>query len=385
MKTLKRLSITLVIFIMLFSLSGCWNYREIETLSIVSGMAIDSGENGYKYHLTFQYITSSSGGGKASTKPAILESDGNTIFDAVRNVIKMSLKKLYFSNCQVFVISSDLAKEGLTPLLDWHIRDQEPRITMELIISKEKKASDILQIKENSEEITAFSINKIIENSTKFLAKSPDVSLYLAYPMIYGEGISLILPAITMGASDTEKKPEISGTAIFKKDKLIGFLDDLDSRYLLYIKDKIKGGILLTNVNSKEDNVSLEITGNKTKVTPIISNGKVTMKLEIKTEVAFGEENSAVTNVSNMGLEEVQICAANTVYNGVSELIKKVQSEYNSDIFGFGSFVNKSYPEFWKKNSSQWDQIFPTIAYEISVEVKIKNTAVAIPRTSEKK
>lgn len=380
MKIVKRFCILLTVLFM-FTLTGCWNYREIESLNIVSGVAIDQGENGYKYHLTIQYVNLSGGSSsKSSPKPVLVDSDGNTIFDAVRNLILQSQKKFYFSDCKIAIISHQLADEGIVPLLDWFTKDQEPRITIDLLVSREEKASDILKQKEGSDEISAFSINQMIENSPKYIGKSPDVAIYQADNLIYGQGISLVLPAIKMEQTGDEKKPEMAGTAVFKGDKLLGFLDDTDSQFMLFVQNKLKGGILLTNVVTQEDRVSLEIEKSKTSISHEMTDGQPLMKIKIKVDAVLAEENYDDNVVSQFGLEEVQKCAAKAIEEGVSGIINKVQTQYDSDIFGFGKNIYQKNPRYWKTVSSDWDSIFPDLNCQITADVKILNTAIANPK-----
>ena len=50
---MKRNMILLISFALL--LTGCWDQRELSTITIVTGMAIDKGENG-KFKLTIEGI-----------------------------------------------------------------------------------------------------------------------------------------------------------------------------------------------------------------------------------------------------------------------------------------------------------------------------------------
>lgn len=129
MKKSGKFLAAFLILCLVFLLTGCWNYHEIETLQVVAGIAVDPGQHGYKYHLTFECVKLSSAGqpGKSGPQPVLLEADGNSIFDAVRNTLSESDKKLYFSQCKIVIISREIAKSGLKGLTDWFLRDAEPR------------------------------------------------------------------------------------------------------------------------------------------------------------------------------------------------------------------------------------------------------------------
>ena len=376
MKKVKVVCLVTLIFSMVF-LTGCWNYREIDTMNIVSGLAIDKGEQGLKYHLTFEVLDLSSTPAQGATKTKQLESEGDTVFDAVRNIVKSSQKKLFFSDCKAIVISSDLAKEGLSPILDWFNRDAEPRITLDLIISKDKTAADILKSETSQDEIASYKISNMLDHDISFLGKDPEIELYQAYNLLGGKGVSLILPSIKTSILKSGNTLDLAGTAMFKKDKLIGFLDNDESKFLLFVKDKISGGILLANIDSSENNISLEIVNSQTKVTPVISNDKVTIKIDIKTKVAMGEDNTGGDKLTETAIQDIQKNAEKQLIAGVKGIIEKVQKEYDSDIFGFGTAVYQSNPAFWMKVEPQWNQIFSSLKCELSAKVEIENTAIA--------
>lgn len=376
MKPLKLLTIALIIGLQLF-LTGCWNYREVNALAIVAGFAVDKGQQGYKYHLTFELLDFSNSGGQNSTvKPKLLETDGNTIFDAVRNADKKSGKDLFYSHCKVIVISQDLAREGITPLMDWINRDSAPRKTMDLIVSKENTARNILYQKAVTDQIVSYEIDNSLENGFVRLSKVPLVKLYQANDMLYGNGLSLYLPTIKIAASQNENTPELDGTAVFKKDKLLGYLDSDESKYLLFIENKITEGLLLVNQDSKDKNISLEIMNSQTTVTPTITNGKVTINISIKAKAALGEMETYHDYETENGIKAIEASADNELENSIKVLISQVQKQYDSDIFGFGKTVYQNDPNFWKEIKSNWDKIFQSLPVTVSAKVEIQNTAV---------
>jgi len=273
------------------------------------------------------------------------------------------------------VVNKDIASEGVAPLLDWLTRDAETRLTINLVISKEKTAGEVLRPKPVTDTLQALEIWKTLQLDSAQLSKTPEVKLYQAANMLEGDGTSLILPAIKVTDSKSGKVTELDGAAVFKKDKLLGYLNPDETRFLLFLKNRISDGLFLTNLNSKDKNVALEIIGSQTKVTPIISDGNVTMQIDIKTKAALAENQTNKDYLTKDGLKEVAKSAEATMKDGVSEVIKKVQKEYKSDIFGFGSSISHSMPDWWKKNKSSWDKSFSSLKFTISADMEIKNTA----------
>ena len=78
-----------IIYLLFFSLllSGCWDYTSLDEITIVSGMAIDQSEDKKGYHVSLE-IFDTTESNKEKIKTAIIESNGITLFDAIRNAKK---------------------------------------------------------------------------------------------------------------------------------------------------------------------------------------------------------------------------------------------------------------------------------------------------------
>jgi len=56
--------------------------------------------------------------------------------------------------------------------------------------------------------------------------------------------------------------------------------------------------------------------------------------------------------------------------------LEKTQKEYSSDIFGFGTYVRKYHPRYWKNAKEGWDKIFSKLQADIRVDAKIVRTGI---------
>src|SRR5512138_1425561 len=183
MKTVRRILILLLTVNMIF-LSGCWNYRELDNMLMVAGMALDTGKEGFKYHATFELLDLSQG----KTGSKLLETEGDSLFECARNAIGKTKKKLFFSHCKLVVISNQLASEGVAPLFDFLMRDSEPRINLDIIVSKENTAGDILQQKPVTDQLVSIEISDQLKQNTASLGEAPNVKLYQANNMLADSG-----------------------------------------------------------------------------------------------------------------------------------------------------------------------------------------------------
>ena len=376
MRRMKKISVLLMAFLLPVLLSGCWDYREVESLTLVAGMAIDRGQNGGKYHLTFECIQMAGGQQTPSTQPMIVETEGNTIFEAVRDALKISQKRLYFNPCRVIILSEDLARDGIKPVLDWSLRDAEPRITEEILVSKEKTASEILKQEPQPGQLNSYLISDLLRGTEGFSGETSMTRLYEVNNILNSDGVSLVLPGVSVNQEVGDSKLELSGTAVFKEDKLIGWLEDEQTKYLNFILNRISEGLISTSDSSENGETTLEILGSSTKVKPVVENGTVKIKIEVTVSAALGEQENKSELPGEESINKAETEVEQTLKNGIGDLISQVQKKYDSDIFGFGSTIYQKYPDEWEKLKPVWDKEFRNLKCEADVKVKIRNTAL---------
>jgi germination protein, Ger(x)C family len=372
MRPVKR-ALVLLLTVSMLCLTGCWNYREPENLSMVTGIAVDKGQNGYKYHLTFEFLDPT----QQQTGAELLETDGNTIFDAVRNAVSISERRLYFADAKVLILSKEVASEGVSPLFDWVARDQEPRITMIPVISKEKTAGELFQLKGITNPLVSYEIWRTITQNKQSLSETSSVQVYEAIDLLGGEGDAMVLAAVKSTKQQGSSSPELDGTAVFKKDKLVGYLGREESKFFLFIRNEVQGGLLVFSPKNDGQNITLTLQGNRTAITPEISGDSASIKIKLNVRASLGENGTSENYVDADGLAKVEASAENYLESGIRQLIQKVQTQYDSDIFGFGSNIHQSDPDYWSKHKADWDKQFKNLKCKVDVNVNIDNTANA--------
>ncbi|WML44757.1 Ger(x)C family spore germination protein [Neobacillus sp. PS3-40] len=371
----KFLLLTIVLILNLSILTGCWNYREVEKLAIVAGVAIDKGKNN-QFRVTVEIIQIS-GGKDTKITSKLVTIEGKTIFDAVRNAISLSGKKLYWSHTKVVVISKDIAKNGILRVVDWYNRDSETRSDVNLLISKEKTAREVLEGTGVTDEIKSFELADTLKNE-KSLSKAPTSEIWQFINDLESPGIVNVIPTVSLNQTENNSTPQVMGLAIFKKAKLIGFLNGRESKSVLFVKDEVKGGLLVQGVQgNKSTPVSLEIFKSKTKMEPVVkANHDIEFNVTINTTVAIDEIGNSENLTSEPQLEKLKRSTEAMVKKYVENCIKKVQSDYGVDIFGFGEKLREEKPRIWNRIGNNWEDKFKELKVNVKVKVDIKGSGM---------
>ena len=366
----------------LVMLTGCWNYHELENRYVVSGIAVDRGKQGHRYLLTFEVLDLSGagngGGAGGQMKGKLIQSEGDTIADAVDEASKISDKALYYSDCKVVVFSREIAAEGLTPVLDWLNRDPKPRFTVQTFVSQEETAGELFETGGQSGSVISTEIANSMEAASTG-GKSLQVHLYDIDNILLGEGRDLALPCLRESGQQNPSV-EVNGTAVFRGDKYAGFLDDDQTEDYLLLLNGMQNSVLLVGEKSEEKNLALLVRQSSIAISPEIDGGKISMKIKIKVECSFDEENSAKNYLSDLGVKRIESFANSTLRERVQQGVQQMQTEFGCDIFGFGRKIYQEKPKEWQKLKPSWRETFRTVSVKIEPDVSIVNAQFAQPK-----
>jgi spore germination protein KC len=366
----------------LISVTGCWNYREVDELSIVAGVAIDKGIKD-QFEMTVEIIDIGSGK-DAKMKSKIVTAEGKTMFDAARNMIALSVKRLYWSHAKVIILSKDIASQGIMNVIEWYQRDAETREDVALLISQAESAKEIFIAQGETELIKSFELSESIKNQ-RALSKAPIIDIMKYSIELNNKGTSTIIPTVNLKKTDQKNSPQITGSAIIKNDKLVGFLNSDQTKDLLFIRDEIKGGILVEEIQQNDIPIllSLEIYKSKTKIKPVVEDKNIKFDLDIHTTVAVGEIEGSIEFFNEQDQIKLEQSADNKLKERIELLIQNIQSQYGADIFGFGSKLQENKVEAWNSVKDNWEEVFKNLAVNIKPNVHIKNSGM-LSKTVEK-
>lgn len=374
--TLKKIIAFLAVISSVF-MAGCWNYRSLSDMSIVSGMAVDKNPDSGDFRLSFEILDTAKPIKEQGVRSKTIISEGRTFFDAARNAKQMLHSKLYFGHMEIAVISEEIAKSGdLGQLLDWFLRDIEFRETLNIVVAKGIPAHDILQTESVNQPIVSYEIQRIIKQDSEITASTVGKQLYELYNELNMEGISPVLPAVQAVKINDKKICRVSGCAVFKGIRLAGYLTPEETKYYLYAVDEAKGGLLTFPADGEgKDSATLEVIESKTKASYKFKNEKIKFRLEPKLTTLLDEINKPLSSLDDTKIKKLEKNAEACLSSRILSVIRKVQREFGSDIFGFGNMIYKKDPKLWKKLSKDWNEIFAELPVETVSSISITNTS----------
>lgn len=373
----KRVILLLIVTINVFMLTGCWNYVEINQQMNASGIAIDVGQHGKKYHLSVEVISVGMKS-EAGVSSDVLETDSDTLFEGIRNLIAMTTKKLYFGHCKTMVISEKAAKNGIAEIIDVTLRNHEVRKELDVVISKGCDAKDILLTEGIATPIMAYKIYDLMNTSIKSVGAAPKTKAYLIYNSIQNEGVCTVIPALKIGNVQEKKVMELAGVAVFDNDKLTGFLDNRETEYLSFLNNNIKRSGALTVKASENPDLFLtyEVYKSKTKRELQFNEEYPIVNITVNTSAIVGEVETEVDFSKMEEVEKVKQLLEKNMEEDFEKLIDRAQTKLNCDIFGIGAQIYRDNPDMWEQYKDNWEEVFKKIKINVNCKVKITGSGI---------
>lgn len=398
MRRCRRIFIILLLGLNIFTLAGCWDRNELEDLAIVSGVGIEKGSQG-KIRVVVQIINTGALTKGVGSKAVEFEkgyrnaaAEGDTIYDALNNLGVMSPFKINLSHTTLFIISEDLARgNGLKDILDFLERDPQIRFDGWVIIGR----GSLTNMLDVVGRITTTPADRIA-NMIKFhhdnfsyvpLKLAEFIRLTQSESSQPYTGVVEIQPNLSLATEPGHEilngnVPEpvenivMNGTAIFNKDKMIGWLNQEESRGLMWLIGEVKAGNISFSIPGKEGIVVTSVVRAGRKLKPEIIDGQPYITAEIEVE-SFLFDNQAGVDIDNISeVEKMETAQGEQVKREVEDALRKAQEEYKADVFGFGEVIHRKYPGEWQRMKDEWPEIFPSVQVDVKVKSLIQHTAL---------
>lgn len=360
-------------------LTGCYNYREINDLAIVSGLSITSNNN--KIKLTAEVVNSrKEQDASSSEEPAyiIYTSEASSLQEAIIKMVNESPRKMYLAQLEILIIDEKIAKNNLQDILDFFARDPESRSEFKVLIGK---SEDILEITTPLEKISSENILDRLTANNNYLGTASLLTYHEFISTILNPNIELCIPVISSigNTKEGEKKENITETknnssskidsmAIFKNNKLTGYLTTKESLTYNIITNNTKNYFIKNNYSNNQFIIH-KILNSKTNLKYNSKTNEIKINIKGKSALAEVNYNTNLENLEN--ISKLQKDLNKEIEKLITNSINNIIKNYNSDIFGFKDYIYKSNPKYYNKIKKEYYQkTFPTLKITVKSNIQ---------------
>lgn len=390
---LRRLALMFLLLSVALLTGGCWDSQELNTLSIISATSID--RNNGKWEISFQVVipqsiaTQTGGGSAGSQSPTtIFSTKGRSIAEAMQNASLETSRKLFFAHNSVLILSEDVArKEGVGEILDFFLRPFESRETMSVLLTK-GKASNLLEVLIPLEKISGNAIQRIIDQSQKNLSMVQNMRLIDFARMIASPDESAMAPELEVSGDLTKQSSldalkktrneaviKLGQLGVFRKDKLVGWVDQKDSSSVAWLSDRVSSMIVVFPCSEKVQNeqlLSYRVMKSSTKLEPKVIHGKSIIFAKIQATGAIDEAGCNLDLKKPSVIRELERTISKQIGDDVMTTWSHLQ-EMNVDLAGFMNAIHRKDPSTWRKLMKSKRPV-EDISLRVQVKINIEHT-----------
>lgn len=314
---------------------------------------------------------------------------GTTISDAVSKLSQEVPQRVSFTHVTTVLLSEELISSiGFRPVVDFFERNQEMRRNIWVCITKKGKFHEVISVYTPCGFVTAAEmIGSIIDfrknNLFSTTSRMGDFVEILGHQgqETYTQGITTKTPVFhttepkyRLTRTDGIESPGtqdiiIADTAVFRDDKMVGWMNESESRGLLWVKGEIKGGILTTSFEDKK--ISMRIVRVKSKVKPIIEDEKMSINITVDVKTSIAESQADLDFTKTEVIEKIEDLQNEEVKREILMALEK-SIELSTDVFWFGNYFYRKYPKHWKSVKDNWYDYYPGIDVNIKVTSTIQ-------------
>ena len=392
--------------------------QNIDDLSYAVAIGVDVGETA-KYRISLQLTTmessatesaisdsTSSSGESSSSGNSSGQTSSNYIvqtmetdsIDSALNIANSYINKtINLSHCKILLVSKEIAKQGVEPLVNSLINKVETRPDCSIIVSEIPEGEFTDENKPKIEELiskyydvasnleTGRGYSETIKLNEFYLTLNdtfyqPYASLGTTYNTTKNtnnQNVSsnLDTQSKTLITNSEKQSVEVMGLAVFKKDKLVGNLTANQTLSHQLITNKLDFSTLnITSPFNQNETLDIYISSFKSpKIKVDIQNGSPFVQVNLYVAARIVSFNSYHINLlTEENLNIIQTTVKQHLENQVYDYLNTSAKEYNSDTSGLGRYAAKNFRTSEDWDNYKWLENYQNSTFKVNIDISIK-------------
>ena len=353
--------IILLIFLT-FICTGCYNYKELNELGIVSAMGISKDGDLYNLDIQLLNVLDSEKSGLNKSPITVISGQGETIFEAARSMNKKTSKVFFLADVDYVFLDQSVLNDGLDEIMDFLIRDTRLSLNFLVVTSTENKSLDILSSISHFDTNSANNLYDAVMNSeirygginslhvreliNNYYAKGK----YTIFPNVYIKDTSKSSENDSLEDSKSESYVEVKNMVFFKDKEAIELTDE-ETKGVNFLRNKIKNATL--TIECDGGYFTIETLESKMKLKSKLNIDQLNVKGSVGAEIVY---YGCKDNLDNIGvLKSISKKAEKEIESYITKAFNK-SKKYNYDFLGLGNYIYKNNYKYFDFENKDWNK-----------------------------
>lgn len=353
--------VILLIFLT-FICTGCYNYKELNELGIVSAMGISKDGDLYNLDIQLLNVLDSEKSGLNKSPITVISGQGETIFEAARSMNRKTSKVFFLADVDYVFLDQSVLNDGLDEIIDFLIRDTRLSLNFLVVTSTENKSLDILSSISHFDTNSANNLYDAIMNSETRYGGINSLHVRELINNYYAKGKYTIFPNVYI--KDTRKSSENDSledsksesyvevkNMVFFKDKEAIELTDEETKGVNFLRNKIKNATL--TIECDGGYFTIETLESKMKLKSKLNIDQLNVKGSVGAEIVY---YGCKDNLDNVGvLKSISKKAEKEIESYITKAFNK-SKKYNYDFLGLGNYIYKNNYKYFDFENKDWNK-----------------------------
>lgn len=353
--------VILLIFLT-FICTGCYNYKELNELGIVSAMGISKDGDLYNLDIQLLNVLDSEKSGLNKSPITVISGQGETIFEAARSMNRKTSKVFFLADVDYVFLDQSVLNDGLDEIMDFLIRDTRLSLNFLVVTSTENKSLDILSSISHFDTNSANNLYDAIINSetrygginslhvreliNNYYAKGK----YTIFPNVYIKDTSKSSENDSLEDSKSESYVEVKNMVFFKDKEAIELTDE-ETKGVNFLRNKIKNATL--TIECDGGYFTIETLESKMKLKSKLNIDQINVKGNVGAEIVY---YGCKDNLDNADvLKSISKKAEKEVESYITKAFNK-SKKYNYDFLGLGNYIYKNNYKYFDFENKDWNK-----------------------------
>ncbi len=309
----------------------------------------------------------------------VIETTGESISAAVAAMTEQIGRKPYYSQNKVIVIGEEIAKEGITSITDYF--DQVTNFTMQVLIGS-PDASGIVKstlgdVINPAEEL------QLIAQAGNVNGRVPQCTVLDIKKALSDKYTDFCIPVVKAEGEGEDSKVTVESIAVFKGDKIAGYIPYDDARGVLLLNDEIEKTIFVIKIKGV-GNASMNIINSKTDLKVNIENDEIVCDVYVKCEANIPEINIEDDSIEILNeIDNIQDECEKQIIKEMDNAAELTVNEMGCDIYGIGRRLMYNERDYWEKIKNNWNEEIKNVKFRYHVEAEINRIGETVNQKSK--
>lgn len=364
----RKASVLLSLLILPLLLTGCFDYHDINKVTFPTSIIFDVDDLGQEIvYLDCIKPYRSTNDSSDKGRRIIYKGVGKTALEALNDINRASSFKLDYTQTRAYIFTEKASRKGIKKFLDLINNNSEFSMKPSAFVYY-GDVEELLKTVSTDEEYLGLFLNDLVgKEKYNPRAVRSNINYYLSN-ILMGSNTAL-LTSISLEDNAIDKKIQIQGSSIFKDNVLVEKIDIENSLIYNIMMGNAKSGTLeISNPESKENFITLQILDSSMKDKLEFQDGKYKLIKDVNVEVSVSEIQGELIVDAN-ALDYIKV-NEEAYISGYAEYLFNKYKKQNLDIFDIARLAEMYYP------NENIDNPLSVTEVEVNTKLIIKGTGV---------